>query len=288
MRRPNFLIIGAQKAGTTSLHYYLSQHPEIFMLSQKETHYFTFQHDQSHPLHLSRGEYEKLFDPVKYETAVGETSPSYLYAAHVPIRIYEYNPEIRLIAILRNPVERAYSSYLNSLRLGIEPVQKFENVIELEKGRIQDGWDMRFHYLSKGFFYQQLSRYYQLFDPSQIKVILFEDLIVHPQLVTKEIFTFLHIDDMIEFDNFQKFNKSGLANNKILGKSFNILRKMFFYYQLKEKIPLKTRELIKNKIYPRYVRLSNTTREKLMQLFAQDIQELETLIGRDLSFWLQS
>ena len=152
MTMPNFLIIGAVKAGTTSLHDWLSQHPQIYMSSIKELNFFAFEGDN---LEVFKGKfnkeylagfettlqgYRKHFQGVTNEIAIGESSPTYLYHPKAPERIQHYIPDVKLIAILRNPVERAYSNYLHTIRDSIEPFTDFAQALEEEESRIQDGW----------------------------------------------------------------------------------------------------------------------------------------------------
>ena len=133
MTLPNFLILGAQKAGTTSLFDYLGQHPEVYPSPIKETHFFDHggvRQTYAGPVRIpgpkikSLEEYEGLFDGVRDEKAVGEATPTYLYLPGVAERIRHHVPEARLIAILRDPVERAYSGYQHAVRNGRERLRR--------------------------------------------------------------------------------------------------------------------------------------------------------------------
>src|SRR3989338_3833819 len=134
MSLPNFLIIGATKAGTTSIHNYLGQHPEIFVCPHKETNFFA---QDSATCFLgdainTREDYEREFEGVKNEKAIGETSPAYLAVPTAPERIHGLIPHAKLIAILRDPAERAYSHYLMRRRQKREFRSSFEQCLDEE------------------------------------------------------------------------------------------------------------------------------------------------------------
>ena len=137
MKLPNFLIIGAPKAGTTSMYAYLQQHPQIFMSPQKETYFFAFDDKKSlkyngwgmpppifHKIVDIIEHYWKLFADVSDEVAIGETTLVYFYDQGAPQKIHAINPHMKLIAILRNPVDRAYSHYQDLIRQQREPIRK--------------------------------------------------------------------------------------------------------------------------------------------------------------------
>ena len=122
MTKPNFLIIGAQRCGTTSLYNYLIQHPQIVPSSKKEVHFFDLN------FHLGQSWYEKHFPEVSDNILTGEASPYYIFHPLCPKRIFDYDPSVKLIVILRNPIDRAYSHYRHIVRLGHEPL-KFEDAL---------------------------------------------------------------------------------------------------------------------------------------------------------------
>lgn len=161
---PNFLIIGAAKSGTSSIYDYLKQHPQIYMSSIKEPIFFAFegeQIDEFGPFNddpLAKGtltnsatnidDYQALFRDVDGEKAIGEASVRYLYFSKSPNRIKKYIPEAKLIAILRNPVDRAYSHFLMNLRKQFEPLNDFSKALQAEEKRKLDNWGWDWHYLS--------------------------------------------------------------------------------------------------------------------------------------------
>ncbi len=296
MNTPNFLVIGAQKAGTTSLYHYLKQHPAIFMPTLKEPHFFSSENEVSDEYPLLKSNvvirdienYRKLFKNVQEEIAIGEASPSYLYWAKTPETIKYYIPEVKLIAILRQPIERAYSNYLHAVRIGVEKNDNFEEAINEEfecrkRGIAQS--HIR-HYYAKGFYSQQLQRYYNLFDQEQIKIWLFDELTSNPHKVMKEMYNFLGVDSAFTPDVSERHNTSGIPKNPIsklimkreIKRFRNTIKKYLPNYLTKQ-----IRKWVLKKAYP----LSAETRARLTQkYYSEEIPKLQALIDRDLSAWI--
>jgi hypothetical protein len=202
MQLPNFLVIGATKGGTTSLHHYLGQHPEIFVLPQKETNFFA----QDSSLCLidqtvtSKEEYAALFADAGDAKAIGETSPAYLAVPDTPELIAKMIPDIKLITILRNPIERAHSHFLMRKRQGKETRETLEECLQI------DDLDPMRSYKSRGFYGEQLERYRKQFPMEQIHVFLYEDFLEDPLQVCKECSQFLDVDDTFTPDMSEKHN----------------------------------------------------------------------------------
>lgn len=168
---PNFIIPGAQKSGTTALRIYLAQHPEIFM-ANKEIHFFD--NDENYKKGIEG--YEKFFDGWKGEKAIGEKTPNYLYYEKAPERIYKLLPDVKLIFVLRNPVDRAYSHYRHNVRIGQETLS-FEKAIEKEEERIKNPRLKKIYsYKDRGKYIIQIKRYAEYFPKSQMLFLLAEDL----------------------------------------------------------------------------------------------------------------
>lgn len=291
---PNFLVIGAAKAGTTALYYYLKQHPQIYMSHNKEPKFFALEEQK---LKLSGADaqdyssavtnidsYQKLFQGVTDEVAIGEASTLYLYSPKAPERIHYYLPNVKLIAILRHPVERAYSGYLMHLGHGRERITDFAQAIQEEKARI-DRNEIWGHYINAGFYYAQLTRYFNTFDRHQIKVYLYEDLKEKPINLTQDIFQFLHVDQTFNPDTSLKYNVSGIPKNeflRLLTSKTNELSPV-----IKQLFPDRLRHQVKSKILKNPPPLSIELRKKLIEIYRQDILQLQDLIDVDLSKWLE-
>ena len=176
MSLPNFLLIGAYKAGTTSLHRYLREHPSVFMPRLKEPNFFALEGGGKTPPHRDHGsdileyqDYVRLFQGAEDETALGEASPMYLQSPQAPVRIRHYIPHARLLVSLRDPADAVYSSYVMDVRNGHEE-RGFSHVLK------QLTQDLTINPAAAPFYHQQLSRYYALFPRHQLKVSLYEDL----------------------------------------------------------------------------------------------------------------
>lgn len=294
MVMPNFLIIGTAKAGTTSITSYLAQHPEIYISPIKEPYFFSFEGEEvnfqgpgdHHAFRLCvnhLNDYQKLFENVSSEIAVGEASSTYLYIDKSAKRIRDYLPDVKIIAILRDPVDRAYSSYLHLIRDGHEKIIDFSLALKEESKRIHNNWMPLWHYKQYGFYYKQLKNYYNLFDPQQIKVFLYEDLTLNPHFLLKEIFKFLDVDSYFVPDTSVRFNISGIPRNRILNtllmkpNPIKTALRPLFKPELRQKI--RRNNLLKPQ-------LEVETRRELSQIYRQDILQLQELINRDLSKWL--
>lgn len=202
MALPNFLIIGATKAGTTSIHNYLGQHPEIFVCPHKETNFFA---QDSATCFLgdainTQEDYEREFESVKNEKVIGETSPAYLAVPTAPEKIHGLIPHAKLIAILRDPAERAYSHYLMRRRQKREFRSSFEQCLN------EDDIDPERSYKSRGFYGEQLERYRKFFRKDQILVLLYEDFVENPEKMLQKIFTFLEVDPAFAPDMSERYN----------------------------------------------------------------------------------
>ncbi|MFN5365080.1 MAG: sulfotransferase family protein [Bacteroidota bacterium] len=203
--KPSFLIIGAQKAGTSSLFNYLGQHPDITLRPNKELHFFDVQYDKGIEW------YESLFpEGINYENQItGEASPYYLFHPLVPEYVRYHYPGIKLIILLRDPVDRAYSHFQMERKRGTEPLASFVHAVELEveriyeeeqkilRGEIQSGTRFRnWSYMKRGLYGQQLQRWLGFFPREQFLIIRSEDFFSSTLLWMQQIHTFLGIRDI--------------------------------------------------------------------------------------------
>ena len=300
MMMPNFLVIGAAKAGTTALYEYLRQHPQIYMSPHKEPRFFAIADeplDFQGPGDLTRFKfvrdlksYQALFKGVSGEIAIGEASPWYLYVPKAVKRIQHHIPDAKLIVILRDPVERAYSNFIHAVREDLEPLNDFAQAMEAEAERIRNNWSYRWHYKQKGLYYNQLKRYLDHFHPAQIKVLLYEDFQKDTLAALQEIFHFLDVDDTFIPDTKQKHNVSGIPKNKDLDKL--ITGHGQFKSTLKSMIPFASlRQHLKRKFLSLNMNqkpdLNSTVRQHYIEFYRPDILQLQALIQRDLSSWLK-
>src|SRR5215213_9575900 len=216
MTMPNFLIIDSMQSGTKALYYYLEQHFEIYMSPVKEPNFFSSQEQENAADAVTQlGTYQHLFRGVSGEKAIGEASHSYLYEPMAAAEIRRYVPEAKLIAILRNPIDRAYSHFLHMVRSGTEPLDDFARALREEEGGIHKERTFQ-DYIGRGLYYGQLKRYFRTFPQEQVRVYLYEDLSRAPISTVQDAFRFLKVDDSFVPDVSLRRNVSGHPKYKTL------------------------------------------------------------------------
>lgn len=233
------------------------------------------------------GDYKALFQGVSNEKAIGEATADYLYWPDAPKRIKEYIPDVKLIGILRDPVERAYSAYWHMRRDGFEWLQDFSQAIEESDKRTLDNWVFIWRYKEMGLYSRQIQNYLQFFDSSQIKIYLYEDFSYNPNIILKDIFQFLNVDDTFIPNTSIMYNVSGSPKNrnlqKILTSPHPFLKKMIPFTTFRKYIQRKAKELNLN---PK-PKISPELRHQILPFFREDILNLQQIINRDLSSWLR-
>jgi len=202
MTKPNFFIVGAPKCGTTALYEYLKVHPNIFMCTPKEPHYFATDIPKKRYVN-TLNEYLHLFDEASEKhTAIGEASVWYLYSDVALQNIKDFNPSAKIIVMIRNPVDFVYSSHSQALRCNTEDVRDFKEAWELSNQRAQGLKipkhcnDVKFFYYDQiGRFGDQVEKLLSLFPREQVKIIFFEDFIGQTQVVYKDVLNYLGLPD---------------------------------------------------------------------------------------------
>lgn len=295
MKLPNFIIFGVQKAGTTSIYNYLNQHPQVYMSPVKETNFWSrgskdieSNRTPNKPNKiLTIEQYAQLFDNVKDEIAIGEASPNYLLHYQISSElIHQHLPQVKLIAILRDPSERAYSDYLMNIR---DAKYRGRTITEQLKYSSHKS-----HVLRKGLYYQPLKHYIEKFGQDQIRVYLYDDLCKSPIKFMQNMYEFLEVDQTFSPDMTRKAQEGKLPKNQALN---NLLRtqnpirkaaatalKTFFPIEVRQKIRSRILEL--NLIDKKQLNLSAEERKLLVDFYRDDILKLQELIDRDLSAWL--
>lgn len=290
-RKPNFLIVGAAKAGTTSLANYLNQHPDIFIPEAKELRFFVkdtiLKTNPKDPLLegilkssvLDEDDYFALFQ--RKEKLLGEASVHYLYHYEEAIpKIKKYLGDIPIIIVLRNPVDRAISNirYLYQSHKS----STIEGEIALEKNRKEDGFNAFWYYTELGLYYNQVKQYLNHF--SKVKVLFYEDLKNKPDYFFKEALTFLEVQH-IDLSKYNSFNATIHPNWKyrFLQKT-GVTKLMGFLFskQKKEQIKMKIRNhfFIKTELS-----FQPKTLEQLKGFYKSDVQNLEKLLNKNLTQW---
>jgi hypothetical protein len=291
---PNFLIIGTPRSGTTTIYESLQQHPQIFLSPLKEPMFFILEGEKDlfpgpvspigpRDIHA----YRSLFDHATREKAIGEASTLYLFSQKAPLRIKKYLPEVKFIAILRNPVDRAFSHFMHNRLAGTEPIADFEEAMSVEEERIRRGWFCFWSYRGVGFYGQQIERYFSHFDRRQFQFFLFEDLIADPAVLFTKFLQFLGVDEAFRIRPHEKYNPSGVPRNRFLHAFLS--KPNFIKNQLKRILPEKTQYNLLTRFMNRNLakpRLSTEVRRRILAVYREDIMKTQDLIDRDLSSWL--
>ncbi len=301
MTLPNFLIFGVQKAGTTSVYGYLQQHPQVYMSPLKETEFMGREMTAASAADaapkltpggrrqiLTIQDYEALFDGVTDEIAIGEASPNYLFAHQRSVpNIQRYVPDAKLIAILRNPVERAYSDYLMHLR---EVVGNRKSLAEQVKTSANSS-----HTLLKGRYYEGIRHFLEAFGADQVKIFLQDDLQRDSAGLMREIYCFIGVDSHFQVDTQrrrqaaevpknQTFNQLLRTRNPLRTAAGTLLRGVMPEAQRQK---LRSRLITANSQGKEAMPLSSEERILLENYYREDILRLQDLIGRDLSAWFK-
>ena len=297
MNTPDFLVVGTARAGTTSLYSYLLQHPQLFLPVVKEPCFFTFADEK---INYKKGkfsfaitsieEYAKLYEKALPDQLTGECSTPYLYLYKKTItnlkKIHDDYSSIKIIIVLRNPVDRAYSQYLWRVRDGREDLT-FEEAIEQEAERMKDNYSFDYFYLDRGKYYEQVKAYLKEF--KNVKIILYEDLKINVEQELINICQFLNVDKNFIFVKQNEQNSSFLPKSKVLSKLISFESKIKFrmlnYFPDNVKSSLKEQFRRFNSSKKEIQPLSAELRDKLNEFFKEDIRNLEKLIGRNLSIW---
>jgi len=288
---PNFLIVSGGRSGTTSLYYYLSEHPEIYMSPNKEPYFLTgldFKRFVNTPSFFIKDlwvkdfkSYKQLFDNASNEKILGEASVSYLYYYKETIpNIKKYLEDPKIIIIIRNPVERAFSHYLHNVQTNLETLG-FEEAILKEKKRILNNWWWGFHYKNAGYYLKSITAYKENF--SNVKIFFFEDFKDNFSNFFKEMLLFLEVDADFRPDNSKIYNASEFYKfgiQKILGNN----KVRFISHIAHLKMPKFLRGFLKKDLpKPPPSALNDLNNE-----YKSEIKDLEILLNANLDKWYKN
>ena len=295
---PNFLIVGAAKSGTSSLHNYLNQHPEVFMPSYnkegmkvKEPR-FLIKDLVQHRLHngvWSWEEYKSLFNDVKDEISIGESTVLYLYYyQHAIDNIKKYLGEnVKIIIMLRNPTDRAYSAFQHVSR-GLKEQNSFEEALKIEKGRMnkESSLTPMVMYREMGLYHDMVRAYKENF--KNVHVIFYEDFRDDTEEEIKKIFKFLELSLSANIDFISRHNVGGKRwKNEKMKHVF--MKNNPLKSALKKVIPKSLRKGVRDTLISasteKVVPMKENTRIKLSTFFKDDIKKLSNLLNRDLTHW---
>jgi hypothetical protein len=298
---PDTFVVGAPRCGTTALHNYLAQHPQIYMTEPKEPHHF------GQDLWVDQFEFFRRFrDPAAYRALyagigpqhkrAGEGSVWYLYSRTAAREIHAFNPAARIVITLRHPVDYLYSLHGHMIVSGEEPVEDFERAVRLSAdarlkagikltGRLKYGFD----YLPTARFSGQVRRYLEVFGPEQVHVVLLDDIQRAPQETYAGILRFLDVDPTFEA-TFEQINSHRVVKNRRLLQV--ITNQSPLRRAVTDRVPRRVREKLWAALnsrateYKKREKLDAEARARMTTQFAEEIEALGAVIGRDLSPWL--
>lgn len=276
LKSPNFFIVGAPRAGTTSLYNYLNEISEVFMSPVKEPGFFIPNDFRN----FSEKTYLELFENVKDEIAIGEATAGYLGNEKTPFLIKEKVPNAKIIITLRDPVNRIFSHYLNRLRTG-DTKLSFEDAVKQYFDN--NSSENQIKGLIKGSLYHnQVQRYFEVFDKNNVKILIFEETIKDTKKAIKEILEFLEIKNSSPKNIDEVFNSYSeplgtLGTNIVKNKTINTISRKILPKSNREKI---LRTILNKK--GKKPSLSETTRKQLEPVFYEDVKNLEKTLGKTL------
>ena len=297
-KEPNFFLVGASRAGTSSLWMYLNEHPEIFMprraMAEKEPSFFCETAPRWALAYRDRDRYLSLFAGAGAHKAVGEASTPYLVAPEVPGRIRQAYPDAKIIVILRNPADRAFSLYRYLCLIGGEWVSPFERALEVEHARMRDErfmrenllWPWLYFYYHSGLYAAQVERYLNTFPRDQVHIVLFDDLKHDLVGTTQRVYRFLGVDPTF-VPTVAQYNESRLP----LSTKFQYLIGRSVDRSAEGRMGPWRRRLFKANVrLGHYVErpLAPRTRTRLLEGYRDDITRTATLIERRLGHWLET
>jgi hypothetical protein len=299
---PDFLVIGVPKAGTTALYAALVRHPQLFLPGIKEPKYFLTGNapppDRGGPGDMQtyqeqiwrRADYETLFDSAPPGTRRGEATPFYLYDRVAQERIRTLVPHARLIAVLRDPVDRAHSNWSHLWAAGLEAESDFVAACAAEEKRREAGWAHFWHYTGLGRYGEQLDHLYRLFPPEQVLVLRYRDLVDRPTDTLDEVCAFLGVATGLVADVPPENVRPCPASTPLNDRLRAVLR---FGGNIGYRFPVPWRHAMRGPLLallhrntgPR-PKLTRAQRVAVLPYFADDIARLERITGDSYADWL--
>lgn len=290
MNKVDFFIIGAQKAATTSLYKYLNEHPDIFMPAVKENHFFVEERIYKQGVE----HFHRFYQNYASEKLIGGAYVHMLSSKEAPERVFNYNDNAKLLVMLRNPIDRAYSAYHFAIKNGWEsPKVSFMDAFELQEQRLSGNFTEKtdLSYFDGGLYAKHLTNWFKCFNKDNVLIVLDSDFISDSTLQMKKVFNFLSVSESVEINTDNRYNKSGDVRLKSLhhflrnkesrfrrnvGKILPFGLKTFYRHHILSSIDKF------NKTEKKYQPLSFEDREILFKYFEQDLKDLSALMDADV------
>lgn len=297
-RLPNLVVVGAPKCGTTSLYHYLKQHPEVYVPTRKELHYFTREQlarDTAGPGDAAvlrhscpdREAYEAEFAGARNERIRGDISPSYFDFPEVAAAMRRELDDARVVILLRDPVAKAFSQYMHLVRDGRETLA-FYDALEAEADRVRRRWSMIWRYASSSLYAGRVRTYLDAFGPARVRIYLFEEFIADPQAMLTDLWRFLGIDQSVRPDTSRTFNASSRPRSRVLATLVSKRSPLAAVARTLMPSGLRGRvtEAIRGLNAGKKGEVDARSRAYLREYFAADVRETEAILGRELE-WLR-
>lgn len=299
-KRPNLFIVGAQKAGTSALAGWLGQHPQVHMSFPKEPGFlafgekgYVFCDGYGNPAPASsyvvrdHDSYLALFGAAHAQhRVIAEASTWYLSIPGMAAKLKAYNPQARVIVILRNPVERAYSAWCHARGDRLEPCDTFASALSQEEQRGDVEFLLRYHRM--GLYAGALEEYLDVFGSERVLTLFYEDMRGDPKAFWERVCEFLRIDASVQPPFRFRYNRAGEPRSRLLQR---LLRSHGVKRTVRRLMPHRVSLLIKNRLDDANLRdfppMDNTVRADLRDYYRNDIRQLAELTGRDLDAWLR-
>ncbi|HWC96695.1 MAG TPA: sulfotransferase [Candidatus Sulfopaludibacter sp.] len=313
-RLPNFFLVGAPKAGSTSLYHHLDRHPQIYMSPIKEPCYFS---TEIRPHHFSASlqqqvardtealdrylagpmtqklpgamvqhwdDYLRLFAAASDHKAIGEASVCYLWSSTAPVNIRAQIPDAKILIVLRNPVERAFSQYIHCVSMGRLHASLHDHIQASLRNR-DPKFSMEFPFLELGRYHGQIQRYRDHFPAASICISFFEDYRDRPRETLATVLRFLNVDDSFVADTAARHLQVALPRNLAAG---HYLKSLGIWQRARRLCPPSILPLARRLVHRprRDIALDPQDRAFLADYYRDDILQLAGLLNRDLSHWL--
>lgn len=296
-KSPTFLVIGAARSGTTAFTHILAQHPDIFITDPKESHFFAFANDPvrfigpgddemiNRPMITDPAAYRRQYEGASNYQQRGEGSVSTLCYPHRSVpNIERYAPDAKMIVLLREPVERAHSSYIYLRGRGHEVLETFAEGLAAEDERTAAGWHHMWRYRALGNYASQLAPFIEAFGRGRLLVILHEELRDNPKKTMAEASTFLDVP-AFDFETEAQINRGGEPRSRLVVRATGLLRKSETAKRAVRRVmPTQVRERVRLANL-RQPELPDVVASQLRSEYAGRVSDLEQMLNIDLTKW---